>query len=131
MEENAGGLQKQTWDPCQVSIITASDKFAISFSQIPSPIPTCCKWQTQNEITQKKIQMAWSCLKDGRCKFYKNSPKMDATRETAGRKSQNNLAPDCWSLKMTWGEAENKVKNRAEWKDLVSTLCSTWSEEDK
>ena len=53
MEVNAGGLQKHTWDPCQVSIITASDKFAISFGQIPSPIPTYCKWQTQSARLMK------------------------------------------------------------------------------
>ena len=28
-------------------------------------------------------------------------------------------------LKITWSEAENKAKNRAEWRDLDSTLCST------
>ena len=39
--------------------------------------------------------MAWSCPKDGRFKYYKNSPKMDTTRETADRKTRNNLAPDC------------------------------------
>ena len=34
-------------------------------------------------------------------------------------------------LKLTWGEVENKARNRAEWRELVSTLCSTGSEEDR
>ena len=34
-------------------------------------------------------------------------------------------------LGMTWGEAEAKAKNRAEWRDLVVTLCSDRSEEDR
>ena len=62
--------------------------------------------------------MAWSCLKDGRCKYYKNSPKMDTTRETAGRKTKYNIwrqtvEGELKDLKMTWGEAKNEAKNRA------------------
>ena len=34
-------------------------------------------------------------------------------------------------LGMTWGEAEVKAKNRVEWRNLVATLCSDRSEEDK
>jgi hypothetical protein len=34
-------------------------------------------------------------------------------------------------LKMTWNEAEIKAKRRTEWRDLVLTLCSDRSEEDK
>ena len=61
---------------------------------------------------------------------------MDTTRETAGRKTKKKtwrqtVERELKDLKMTWGEAKNKAKNRAEWSDLVSTLCSTWSEEDK
>lgn len=33
-------------------------------------------------------------------------------------------------LNLTWGEAETKAKNRAEWRSLVLTLCSTGSEKD-
>ena len=32
---------------------------------------------------------------------------------------------------MTWGEAETKAKDRPAWRELVLTLCSTRSKEDK
>ncbi|XP_078320133.1 putative amine oxidase [copper-containing] [Crassostrea virginica] len=35
------------------------------------------------------------------------------------------------SLNLTWGEAEARAKNRAEWRHLVLTLCSNGSEEDR
>ena len=34
-------------------------------------------------------------------------------------------------LDMTWGEAETKAKDRSGWRNLVATLCSTRSEEDR
>jgi hypothetical protein len=34
-------------------------------------------------------------------------------------------------LKMTWGEAKKQAKNQTEWRNLVLTLCSTRSEEDR
>jgi len=34
-------------------------------------------------------------------------------------------------LGMTWGEAETKAKDRTGWRNLVATLCSDGSEEDR
>ena len=35
------------------------------------------------------------------------------------------------SLDLTWGEAEARAKNRAEWQHIVLTLRSDWSEKDR
>ena len=34
-------------------------------------------------------------------------------------------------LGMTWGEAETKANDRTGWRNLVATLCSDGSEEDR
>ena len=40
--------------------------------------------------------------------------------------------PVCiFKLGMTWGEAETKAKDRTEWHNLVATLCSDRSKEDR
>ena len=48
-----------------------------------------------NEITEKRFRWLGNVLRMEGESITKNSPKMDTTREMAGRKTKNNLAPDC------------------------------------
>ena len=48
-----------------------------------------------DDITQKRFRWLGNVLRMEGASITKNSPKMDTTRETTGRKTNNNLSQDC------------------------------------
>ena len=140
MEMNAGGLQKRTsfHHNCLRQICNIFWPNTITNTILLQMTNSKC---IIDEVTQKRFRWLGHVLRMEGASITKTAlswtpqgkrpvgrPKQKTKKSTTWRRTVEGEIKD---LKMTWGEAENKTKNRAEWRGRVSTLCSTWSEEDK
>ena len=88
-----------------------------------------------NQIQQKWLRRLWHVLRMDRSSIPKIAPRWTpAGKRPRGRPKttwRKTIENELKSLDLTWGEAEARAKNWAEWRHLVLTLFSDGSEEDR
>ena len=86
-----------------------------------------------NQIRQKRLRWLGHVLRMDRSAIPKIALRWTPANDQEEDQKQlgeKTIENELKSLDLTWGEAEARAKNRAEWQHLVLTLCSDGSGED-